>query len=347
MKSPRLVRRLVALLGIGAGVLAMPALAQDCPELVGSLPGDNYRAIAASGDYAYVGTDIFRVIDVSNPSTPVEVGFTDLPGTALDIAVEGNYAYVGVVSNTGLGVIDVTWPTAPVEVGFVPTPDRPSGVAVSDGYAYVANEVGLRVIDVTTPAFPFEVGFLDPPGREWDVAVAGGYAYLMAEDAIPPFYNFGRLSVIDVSTPSSPVEMGFVEGPGSKRVAVSGGYVYVTSSDDPGAWPVPGIGVIDASNPSAPVEVGFLGMSDPSGVAVSGGYAYVSDYEGGLRVIDVSEPTAPVEVGFYQSYASGVAVSDGYVSLVALGGLYVFRECPLFTDGFESGDTSAWSATVP
>jgi hypothetical protein len=28
-------------------------------------------------------------------------------------------------------------------------------------------------------------------------------------------------------------------------------------------------------------------------------------------------------------------------------GLAVFQECTLFSDGFDSGDTSAWSATVP
>ncbi len=36
MTSQQLMCRLVALLGIGAGVLAAPALAEDKPELVGS-----------------------------------------------------------------------------------------------------------------------------------------------------------------------------------------------------------------------------------------------------------------------------------------------------------------------
>jgi len=63
-------------------------------------------------------------------------------------------------------------------------------------------------------------------------------------------------------------------------------------------------------------------------------------------------PSAPVEVGFFDTpgYARGVAVSGGYVTLADYeAGLAVCRECtgPLFSDGFESGDTSAWSATVP
>jgi hypothetical protein len=35
-----------------------------------------------------------RVIDVSNPSSPREVGFYDTPGWASGVAVSGTYAYV-------------------------------------------------------------------------------------------------------------------------------------------------------------------------------------------------------------------------------------------------------------
>ena len=58
----------------------------------------------------------------------------------------------------------------------------------------------------------------------------------------------------------------------------------------------------------------------------------------------------PVEVGFAvpPDDASGVAVSGGYAYLTdRFAGLAVFQDCTLFFDGFESGDTSAWSATVP
>ncbi len=41
---------------VAALVLAAPALAQDCPDLVGRLPGP-IEAVAISGDHAYLGTD--------------------------------------------------------------------------------------------------------------------------------------------------------------------------------------------------------------------------------------------------------------------------------------------------
>jgi len=82
------------------------------------------------------------------------------------------------------------------------------------------------------------------------------------------------------------------------------------------------------------------------------GYAYVADGGNDLCVVDVSTPSTPVEVGLSSTPnpAVGVAVAGGYVAVaVDLGGLAVYEDCSgtLFTDGFEPGDTSAWSATVP
>jgi len=100
----------------------------------------------------------------------------------------------------------------------------------------------------------------------------------------------------------------------------------------------------------------FVGFVDTPGlafgVAVSGDYAYVGDNSAGLRVIDVSSPSAPVEVGFLDTpgFASGVAVSGGYAYVADWdAGIAVFLECDaaLFSDGFELGDTSRWSTTVP
>ena len=69
-------------------------------------------------------------------------------------------------------------------------------------------------------------------------------------------------------------------------------------------------------------------------------------------MVDVSNPAAPVEVGFYDTpgLASGVAVAWAYAYVADdSAGLEILTSCSgeLFSDSFESGDTSAWSATVP
>jgi hypothetical protein len=119
-----------------------------------------------------------RIIDVSTPSSPVEVGFFDTGGWAWGVAVSGSYAYVADGSD-GLRIIDVSTPSSPVEVGFYDTGGESWGVAVSGSYAYVADAWnGLRIIDVSTPSSPVEVGFFDTGFQAFGVAVSGSYAYV-------------------------------------------------------------------------------------------------------------------------------------------------------------------------
>jgi hypothetical protein len=110
--------------------------------------------------------------------------------------------------------------------------------------------------------------------------------------------------------------------------------------------------VVDVSEPASPIEVGFVDTPGHArGVAVSGGYAYVADRFDGLRVIDVIDPSSPVEVGHDDTpgEAQAVSVAGEYVYVAdGRAGMEIYRECGFaFADGFESGDTSAWSATVP
>ncbi len=91
------------------------------------------------------------------------------------VAVNGNYAYVGV--SGGLQVIDVSNPANPQRVGGYATNrwgSDGSDVAVSGNYAYVAATLeGLLVIDVSNPANPQRVGGYDNSGRAYVVAESG------------------------------------------------------------------------------------------------------------------------------------------------------------------------------
>ena len=80
------------------------------------------------------------------------------------VAVQGNYAYIGV--GPRLVILDVSDPSHPAVVGQTGVlPDVVVGVAVAGSYAYVADwERGLRIIDVSDPAHPSEAGSYDTPG---------------------------------------------------------------------------------------------------------------------------------------------------------------------------------------
>lgn len=95
------------------------------------------------------------------------------PGSASDVAVSDNYAYVvgsrqeGTNWIPGLQVIDVNRPASPVRAGGFDTSGDARRVQVVGTLAYVADgEAGLQILDVGNPASPSRVGGSHLLGRQ-------------------------------------------------------------------------------------------------------------------------------------------------------------------------------------
>jgi hypothetical protein len=259
--------------------------------------------VTVAGNLAYVtaGTDGLRVVEISDPANPLEIGFHDTLGQAEDTVISGNYAYVADLGS-GLRVVDVSNPSSPVEVGAFSGWTNTYGVAVSGNYAFLADAAfGLIAVDVSNPVDPFEVDSLSMISQTMDVAVSGNYAYTANDSA--------GLRVVDISDPANMVEVGFYDTPGyAFEVTISGSYAYVADSEG-------GLRVIDISNAANPVEIGFYDAPEWAlQVDVSGDYAYVADELAGLWVVNVSNPAAPVPAGAYliPSSAADVTVSGNF-----------------------------------
>ena len=99
-------------------------------------------------------------------------------GPVYAVALQGNYAYVGV--GPRLVILNVSDVAHPVVVGQTDIlPGVVEGVAVAGNTAYVADgSSGLRIVDVSNPAAPSEAGFYDTPGYAYGVAAAGNHAYV-------------------------------------------------------------------------------------------------------------------------------------------------------------------------
>ena len=124
-------------------------------------------------------------------------GACDTPGSAIAVAVSGNYAFISDGRYSGLQVIDISSPTSPVIVGSIDTLSSNFGIAIYGDYAYVAaGSSGLQVVDITRPTSPVVVGSVKTPGYVSSVAVSGRYAYVMD-------YN-SSLQVIDMIRPTAP-----------------------------------------------------------------------------------------------------------------------------------------------
>ncbi|MCR4407133.1 MAG: hypothetical protein NUW24_09465 [Anaerolineae bacterium] len=103
---------------------------------------------------------------------------SQIGGLVKAVALQGNYAYVGVGPRLViLNVSDAAHPAVVGQTGVLP--GVMEGVVVSGNYAYVAaGDGGLCVINVADPAHPAEAGSYDTPGYAEDVAVSGNYAYV-------------------------------------------------------------------------------------------------------------------------------------------------------------------------
>jgi hypothetical protein len=280
--------------------------------------------------YVAAASGGLRVIDVSDPALPFEVGSVEGGMYAKDVEIVGGLAFVAVDAcdaSTGLRIVDVADPTAPVEIGAAPTSHRATGVQVVGNLAYVLQfpnsycpgggdpSAGVRIFDVSDPTAPAEIGslmiFSDAQGGDVEGSRAFGVAY-------------AGIRVLDVSDPTQPQEIGINDLFGGIDIDVVGSLGYVAASGPLGN----GLWILDVSDPQAFavkawLQLPAMGTSGDVDVDVGAGLAYVA-LSSGFSVVDVSQPLAPVELG--RGVAAGantVAVVDSLAYVAASAGLKI------------------------
>jgi len=273
-----------------------------------------------------------RVIDVSDPQAPVEIGSLELPFLGEpQLEAGGGVVYVAAAS-TGLHVIDVSDPMAPTEVGTLDLLGRNvTAMAAAEGRLYLASgflgprgeaaDVALLVIDVSNTHAPALRGVLPLAGFVEGMDVAEGLVYA----AIPATPGLGRLTVIDVSDATAPVEIAAVPTQFGRDVAVDGDLAYVSGAVLSAGIPVPAapFQVFDVSDTHAPVEIGSLECCANGGdIELSGGLAYLA-LDRGVQVVDVSDPAAPAVLGAIAVEARDVELADGFAYTASEVGLRV------------------------
>jgi hypothetical protein len=293
--------------------------------LAGDLPIFRGRDIEIAGGLAYVVsaedsyTDLptLSILDLSNPTSPVEIGSFDTPYGADDVEVVGGLAYITDDNFAGsLRIIDVSDPTAPVEIGAFDTVYKAADVEVVGSFAYLVDQFCVprdptpghcgslfHVIDVSNPALPVQVS--ERYISFWvDIEAVEGVVYAAGED----------LEVIDVSNPATPVTVALLPYLYAEAIEVVGGHLYATS-----LWPKFdlatndwfGFEVIDVMDPTNPIKVGHSSGTGRS-IEIAGDFAYLGNL--GVTVVDISNPAAPVRRG------SVISSSEPSYALAVYGG---------------------------
>jgi hypothetical protein len=192
------------------------------PTLVGfanNVPNEAAYDVALQGNFAYLAHSSagLRIINISNPSSPVEVGSYATTGLAWGVAVSGNYAYVGCTDGR-LVIVNVSNPAFPTYVSSLVSCTgfgaAALGIAVRGDYAYLAGgSCGFRVIDISNKLNPRQVDSIPvpPSGNATDVFLVSQYAYVSVGNA--GFY------VIEVTNPLDVNLRGYYDtpDPGSVR----------------------------------------------------------------------------------------------------------------------------------
>jgi len=91
-----------------------------------------------------------RIIDITNPTTPIEVGCYDSISNLSCVYALNYYAYI-TNSSYGCRVIDISNPTKPVEVGYYVTDGDAFGIFVANNYLYLTDR-GFNVLEYIAPS---------------------------------------------------------------------------------------------------------------------------------------------------------------------------------------------------
>ncbi len=273
---------------IGGGLHVLDRTANP-PVRIGhvGLPGEPTQ-VHAQGNYAYVGARAagLRVVDISDPANPVEVGFYDSGNWMEGVKAVGDVVYCA-DGYGGFDIVDVSDPTSPVLLSQTPI-EAFFQLDVAGDLVYCAlASFGLKIYDVSDPAAPVLVGtfdFADPLAHITDVAVSGNHLYVTNKEG-------PGLSVLDVSDPAAVFVAGGVSVPtNAYSVRVTAGRAYVTTGSG-------GVRVFDLTDPTSPVDDGFFDTGhDGIDVDVDGPMVVVADNWDGLWMLDDAS-AASVEIG--------------------------------------------------
>lgn len=215
------------------------------------------QALHLSDSHAYAAAGVrgIRVLDLSSPTSPREVGSyvpecdrttapnTELryypnPPSAWRMTPSGSHLYVSF--DDGIHILDVSSPSDPTLIGRLRTSERAMETVKRDEHLFAAFDDGLRVIDVGDPAHPTQVGRLDTPSYARAVALEDEHLYL--GDLT------GGVLVVDVSDPTSPQRLAHLPLERSRvadLVSDGRGHLFVAATSG-------GVQVIDVSDPRAP-----------------------------------------------------------------------------------------------
>ncbi|GEM_PF-443808 len=231
--------------------------------------------VSIAGHYCYVANGLagLKVLDLTNPTQPTQVGELDTLWNGAwshTVLAHDSFAFIDRIYPC-LRVVDVSDPAHPVMAGGSSAVDgQPQDMVLRDSFLYIAENYQFQIVNVARPRAPQVVGTLSLPDYSSGLCVQDSLAYVSTYP----------LAIINVSNPSQPEIVGSIAR-GAWSVFVKDMLAYL---------PNVGLFVWNVANPAAPTPVDSLTFGHMVyDVVVVDSLAYLACSDG-LRLANVADP---------------------------------------------------------
>ncbi|MCK4395270.1 T9SS type A sorting domain-containing protein [candidate division WOR-3 bacterium] len=317
-------------LGSGGSVIIYDASNTFNPQKIGtiSFPGREVIDIYILDTLMLVADSDkgSRIVNVSDPYSPVEVGLIE-SGWAKSIFAKSNLAYVGeYIDSWQLSIYDISDVQNPSLLGACSVTVWIEDVIVDDNYAYMANFIdGLRIFDVADSTNPYEISNYALSGYTVSLDLYCDTLLLVTSQL-----GASGLWIFNVRDPHNPILVAYdtTISWGGDDVCHFSHYAYVSSAFE-------GTFISDINDPSNPFVVGiyvppcFLLQDRNTNI---GPYLYIGEcgtlewLGNALRTIDASDPTNPVSIDYdiIPDKSQDVDIQGNYVYVANFAsGMYI------------------------
>lgn len=288
-------------------------------------------------------------------------------GFPLDVAVspEGSHVYVTSFNDAAIAVFEMDGGTLSYQGAFFDVPGFPLEMAIRDQFVYVTTALGVTVLerDLVTGELEHAQSLDILSASPWlVVSPDGSHVYVTREDSIAILSraaDTGMVSFLDTVFIS--------DGPGEMAISPDGLHIYLVGDPDNSLSlyernPMDGALVLIESWGTAEFGESLLGPKavelSPSGAILFLASsrtvtAFARLPQGGLNLLDFEVDGDRPVTGIPN--LSDIALSPDGEHLYTTsqnfgpGSVAAFIAGPafVFTDGFESGDTAAWTSAFP